>query len=76
MGIDAEKRCFLLFKVIKTKDKDPVFQDIRGVPRVKTVAVTKHIIMIQCHLSSCYSPVLLPCAILPSPCEGYYRLSL
>jgi hypothetical protein len=58
VSIDAEEGLFFLPEVIKTEDEDPVFKDIRSIPRMKSVTVTEHIIMIQNPASSCYSPPL------------------
>jgi hypothetical protein len=44
--INTKERGFLLLKVIKAENKYRMFQDIRGVPRMKPMTVTKHGIMI------------------------------
>jgi hypothetical protein len=42
VGIDAEQGFFLLGQILKAKNKGTVFQHIRGIARVKSVAVTQH----------------------------------
>jgi hypothetical protein len=46
VGVDAEVGAFLLPQVTQAMEQDAVFEDIRGVSRVKGMTVAEHSMMI------------------------------
>jgi hypothetical protein len=42
MGVDAEIGGILLPKILQAEEQDAVLEDIRNIPRMKGMTVTKH----------------------------------
>jgi hypothetical protein len=65
MGVDAEIGAFLLPQIAQAMEQDAVFEDIRGVSRVKGMTVTEHLAMIARPFRGNKTPVPAICPSIP-----------